>query len=104
MAKLELQIGYIADAIIETNKKRFNEHFTTMEEVNIIKEVMKKRIEQKSLKVKFINTFFEKYFDITNGVIIKTDQQTESLKPYISNLEIRETIYDEDFIYVFMKL
>lgn len=45
MAKLELQIGYIADAIIETNKKRFNEHFTTMEEVNIIKEVMKKRIE-----------------------------------------------------------
>ena len=37
--KLNLQNGYIADSIIQTKKKRFNEEFTTMEEVNIIKQV-----------------------------------------------------------------
>ena len=37
MATLNLQSGYIADAIIETKKKNFNENFTTMDEVNIVK-------------------------------------------------------------------
>ena len=100
MAKLELQSGYIADAIMETKRKRFNEDFTTVEEVNIIEQVIKKRIEEKNLKVKIVNAFFERYFDIINGVITKADKETESLKIYISDIEIRETIYDENLIYL----
>ncbi len=64
MRKLELQTGYIADAIMETKKKRFNEDFTTVEEVNIIKQLMQNRIQQKNLNVKFVDTFFERYFYI----------------------------------------
>lgn len=45
-SKLELQTGYIADAIIQTKQNRYNEAFTTMEEVNIIKEAMQKRIKR----------------------------------------------------------
>ena len=100
MAKLELQSGYIADAIIETKRKRFNEDFTTMEEVNIIEQVIQQRIKEKDLKVKIVNDFFKRYFDIINGVITKADKETESLKFFISNIEIRETIYDENLIYL----
>lgn len=98
--KLELQTGYIADAIMQTKKKKFNEEYTTIEEVDIIKQVMKKRIQQRNLSVKFVDGFFERYFDITNGVITKADKDTVSLRPYISNMEIGDTIYDEQFIYL----
>ena len=98
--KLELQTGYIADAIIQTKKNRFNEEFTTIEEVNIMKEVMQKRIKQKELIVEFVDAFFKRYFDIINGVITKADKDTESLNIYISDVDIRETVYDEDFIYL----
>lgn len=100
MSKLELQTGYIADAIIETKKKRFNEEFTTIEEVSIMKQLIQNRIQQKNLNVKFIDVFFKRYFDIINKVITKADKETESLKYYIADMGIREIIYDEDFIYL----
>jgi len=98
--KLELQIGYIADAIIQVKKSRFNEEFTTMEEFNIIKQVIQKKIEQKNLNVKFVDAFFKGYFDVIEDVIIKVDKDTESLKMYISDTEIKELIYDEEYIYL----
>lgn len=97
---LELNASYIADAIIETKEKRFNEDSTTVDEVNIIKQIIQKRIEQKNLKVKITDGFFKKYFSIINGIITKIDKETESLKQYISSIEIREAIYDEDFVYL----
>ena len=106
MKKLELQSGYIADAIIETKKKRFNENFTTMEEVNIIKQVIENKIKSKNLNVKIIDAFFSRYFDIINGVITKANEEEITLKTYISGkdiyetTEIRETIYDENLIYL----
>lgn len=104
--KLQLQTGYIADAIMQTRKKKFNEKFTTIDEVNIIKQVIEKRIEEKSLNVKFVDGFFERYFEITNGIITKIDEETVSLRQYISATtmdemrEIQETIYDENLIYL----
>ena len=98
--KLNLQTGYIADAIIQTKKNRFNEEFTTMDEVNIIKEVLEKRIEQRKLNVKFIDAFFKRYFNIINGVITKVDEDLDNLSIYIGDTEICQTIYDEDFIYL----
>lgn len=100
MSKLELQIGYIADAIIETKERRFNENFTTVQEVAIVKQLIEKRIQQRNLKTKFVNGYFERYFDIINGVITKSDQETKSLKFYISDRKLRKTIYDEQFIYI----
>ena len=106
MEKLELQSGYIADAIIETKKKRFNENFTTMEEVNIIKQVIENKIKSKNLNVKIIDAFFSRYFDIINGVITKANEEERTLKTYISGkdiyetTEIRETIYDENLIFL----
>lgn len=79
MAKLELQSGYIADAIIETKRKRFNENFTTMEEVNIIKQVIEQRIKNKNLNVKIIDAFFRNYFNIINGIITKADEETNKI-------------------------
>lgn len=70
-----------------------------MEEVNIINQEIQKRIKEKNLKVKIFTAFFEKYFNIINGLITKADKETESLTFFISDLEIRETIYDENFIY-----
>ena len=105
MAKLELQSGYIADAIIETMRKRFNENFTTMEEVNIIKQVIEQRIKNKNLNVKIIDAFFRNYFNIINGIITKADEKTKTLKFFISGKDIQETteicetIYDENLIY-----
>lgn len=98
--KLELQTGYIADAIMQTKKKKFNEEYTTIEEVDIIKQVIQKRIQQRNLKVKIVDGYFERYFDIINGVITKADKETISLKQYISDMEIGDTIYDEQFIYL----
>ncbi len=105
MAKLKLQSGYIADAIIETKIKMFNEDFTTIEEVNIIKQEIEKNIKNKNLNIKFIDKYFDRYFDIINGVITKADKETKTLKFYLSGkdihetAEIRETIYDENLIY-----
>jgi len=98
--KLELQTGYIADAIIETKKKRFNEEFTTIDEVNIMKDVIRRRIQQQGLTVKFIDAFFKNHFNIIDGVITKSYKAPESLKIYISDLSIREAIYDENLIYL----
>ena len=50
--------------------------------------------------------FFDKYFNIINGVITKADEETKTLKIFISGkdihetTEIRETIYDENLIYL----
>ncbi len=98
--KLELQTGYIADAIIQTKQQKFNEKFTTIEEVNIIRQLIENKIQQKNLNVSFCDGFFKKYFCIINGVITKEDKKTVSLRPYISDIEIAKTIYDEDFIYL----
>ena len=104
--KLEVQNGYIADAIMQTKKKMFNEEFTTVDEVDIIKQVIEKRIEEKKLNIKFVDFYFERYFNITNGIITKIDDETESLKHYISGstmeemIERQETIYDENLIYL----
>lgn len=100
MSKLELPIGYIVDAILKVKEERFKENFTTFGEINIIKLLIEKRIQQKKLNVKFIDDFFEKYFDIINGIITKSDKETLSLRPYISNTEIGDIIYDEQTIYV----
>ena len=104
MAKLNLQSGYIADAIIETKKNRFNEDFTTMDEVNIVKQVVERRIQEENLKVQITNGFFDNYFNIINGVITKNDKEFQTLKIFISGSniretnKIRETIYDENLI------
>lgn len=98
MKELELQTGYIADAILQTKMKKFNENFTTIEEVNIIKQLIQERIKQRNLKVVIFDRFFEKYFDIINGIITKADKKTATLKPFICDVEIAETIYDENFI------
>lgn len=104
--KLALQNGYIADAIMQVRKKKFNEEFTTLEEVEIIKKVLEKRIEEKKLNIKFVDGYFERYFNITNGIITKMDKETASLKQYISGttmdetIEIQRTIYDENLIYL----
>lgn len=93
--------NWIYSGCNNSNKKnRFNEEFTTIEEVNVMKEVMQKRIKQKELNVEFVDAFFKRYFDIISGVITKADNQTESLKVHISDVDIRETVYDEDFIYL----
>lgn len=99
MKKLELQTGYIADAIIEVKKKRFNEEFTTMEEVTIIKEILQNKIKEQNLNVEIFDGFFPRYFDIINGIITKADKETLSLKAGISYIEIIKMIYDEEFIY-----
>ena len=84
----------------------FNEEFTTLDEVDIIKQVIEKRIEEKKLNIKFVDFYFERYFNITNGIITKIDDETESLKHYISGstmeemIERQETIYDENLIYL----
>lgn len=104
--KIELQNYYIADAIIQTKKKRFNEQFTTLEEVNIIKQVIEKRIKEKKLDLKFADCYFEKYFNIINGIITRIDKDTENLKSYISGRTMdemianQEIIYDENLIYL----
>lgn len=95
---LELQTGYIADAIIDVKLRRFGEKFASVQEILIMQEVMEQRLKSKGLKVKFIDEFFNDYFRVDNNVVTKYDE-AESLKKYISNKEIRKTIYDDNFIY-----
>ena len=98
--KLKLQTGYIVDAIIQVKKNRFNEEFTTIEEVDMIKSLIQKRFNQKGLNVKFVDTFFTRYFNIIDGVIIKASKESESLEVYICDEEVYKIIYDEEFIYL----
>lgn len=95
---LELQTGYIADAVIDVKLRRFGEKFASVQEILIMQEVMEQRLKNKGLKVKFIDAFFNSYFRVDNNVVTKYDE-AESLKKYISNKEIRKTIYDDNFIY-----
>lgn len=96
--ELELQSGFIADAIIDVKKKRFNEAFTTTHEVDIIRQIMQIRMNQKELNVKFVDGYFERIFNIINGIIMK--DKDDSLKSGIGILEVRETLYDEEFLYL----
>ena len=67
--KTLIQTGYIADAIIETKKKKFNDEFTTVEEVSIITKILEQQFLKKQLSVGIVDTYFDVYFEISNGVI-----------------------------------
>lgn len=97
MANLELQIGYIADAIIDVKSEKFGERFVSIKELLIIKKIVELRLKEKQLRVSFFDTLFDNYFRIDNDVITKNEGET--LKMYISNQQIRETIYDNELIY-----
>lgn len=97
---LELKIGYIADVIIEIKKKRFNEDFTTEEEVELIRQCIEKRVNKNNDVTKFTYAYPKKSFNIVNGVITKVNNDSEILKASISDEKIVEMIYDEDFIYL----
>ena len=94
---LELQTGYIADVIIDVKKKRFGEDFVSLQDCLIVRQLVQQRINRKGLSVKIVDGFFEEFFEVQNGVIIKNG---DSLKKYICNKEIRDLIYDEQFIYL----
>ena len=96
--KLELQTGYIADSIIDVKLKRFGEKFASIEEVLIIKKLMELRLKKQGLEVEFIDRFFSNYFRVDNGVITKFEE-SNTLKAYLSDKEIKEIIYDNNFIY-----
>lgn len=95
---LELQTGYIADAIIDVKSERFGERFTSIQEVLIMQKLIERRLKKKGLRVTFIDAFFSDYFRVDNDVITKC-YESETLKNYIGNREIRKTIYDDNFIY-----
>ena len=97
MASLELQVGYIADAIIDVKQERFGERFVSIKELLIIKKIMELRLKREKLKVNFVDTLFSNYFRVDNDVITKTDGET--LKMYISDERIRQIIYDDEIIY-----
>lgn len=98
MEKLELQIWYIADAIIDVKLEKFGERFVSIKELLIIKEIIELRLKEKKLSVRFIDKLYNmNYFTVDNDVITKTEGKT--LKMYISNEEIRKLIYDEELIY-----
>lgn len=104
--KTLIQTGYIADAIIETKKKKFNDEFTTVEEVSIITKILEQQFLKKQLSVGIVDTYFDVYFEISNGVITKIDKETDSLKQCIigknkeETIEIQNIVYDEELIYL----
>ena len=82
---LELPIGYIVDFVIDVKKKKFNECFVTLEEINIISQLIQKRIEKSNLSVKVTEVFFRKNFNIVNGIITRTNNLQGNLKEDILN-------------------
>lgn len=98
MERLELKLGYIADAIIDVKKERFNERFATIEEIFIIRDLMKLRFKRKNQQLLTTDYFFDGYFRVDNDVVTKTNDES-SLKPYIGDQKIIDLIYDNDFIY-----
>lgn len=97
MANLELQTGYIADAIIDVKSEKFGERFVSIKELLTIKKIVELRLKEKQLRVSFVDTFFSNYFRVDNDVITKTDGET--LKMYIRDERIRQIIYDDELIY-----
>lgn len=101
---LDLQVGYIADAILDAKQETMGEDFTTIEEVNMIRPFIETRMKQKNLDVKFVEGFFKKYFniDISTGVITRADENFK-LKECVGDINVRDTLYDQAFIYVFLR-
>lgn len=94
---LELQTANIADVAIDVKRKRFGENFVSLKDCLLIKEFVYKRLMLKGLFVKFIDDFEDEFFLVQNGVIVK---KVNSLMKNISNREIKNLIYDEEFIYL----
>jgi len=100
MRKKTLELQVIVDFIIQVKKKRFNEEFTTLYEVNIIKQLIEKRFERKGVNVEIVDVISKKNFNVVNEIITKSNNFSYNLKEIISNEMIREIIYDENFIYL----
>ena len=100
MRKKTLELQVIVDFIIQVKKKRFNEEFTTLYEVNIIKQLIEKRFERKGVNVEIVDVISKKNFNVVNEIITKSNNFSYNLKEIISNETIREIIYDENFIYL----
>ena len=94
--KVEVKLDYIIDVIIKVKNKRFNEHFTTLEEVEIIKELIEKRMLKNNIIIKFINSFSKRNFSLINNILIKLNGE------YIQyDLDdIMKIVCDEKFIYL----
>lgn len=101
---LELQVGYIADAILDAKQETMGEDFTTIQEVNMIRPFIEDRMKQKELDVKFVEGFFKKYFniDMETGIITRVDKNF-NLKDCVGNVYVRKALYDQAFIYIFLR-
>lgn len=93
---VEIKLDYIIDSILKVKNKRFNENFTTLEELEVIKKLIERRIIKNNISIKFTELFSKKNFSLINNILFKTN--TKELE-YISD-NIMGLIYDENFIYI----
>lgn len=94
---IEIKIDCVFDSIINVKKKRFNEGFTTLEEVEIIKKLIQKRMLKNNVNISF-SKYSNEDFNIIDNLIIKINRK--NIKKYISDSNILKIIYDERFIYL----
>lgn len=97
MNKLELSIKWIIDSVIIVKKERFGENFASIAEVIIIKKLIELELKSLGYDVNFAHTMLDSNFHVDNDVITKTNNLT--FENEISDEQIRNMIYDKEFIY-----
>lgn len=97
MYKVKLSEGFIIDSIITTKEKRFNECFTTKDELEFVKKCVKSRAVFNDINIEYI-AFEDKDIIINiNDVLVKATNS--SYINIISDKILRALVYDEKFIY-----
>lgn len=97
MRKLEFNVKYIADAIIQVKSERFGETFASFNEVLIIEKLIELRLKENGYDVSFGDVIFSGSFCIDNGVVTKLNNLT--CEEEINDKQVRKMIYDKEFIY-----
>lgn len=93
---IEIKLDYIIDTIIKVKNKRFNENFITLEELEVIKKLIEKRMAKNNVSIIFSEMFSKRNFTLINNVLIKLNEK----KLEHTSSDIMNIICDENFIYL----
>ncbi len=101
-----LDKSFVITSIIGIKYKYYKESFATFEEVNILQDLLQKRINENKYDILIIDDIDDNYFDVYDGVYILKKGMTVNglLNKYsvyslpTSMIGTYKTVFDDDFI------
>lgn len=99
-----MEESYVTATIMKTKSKYLKEKFTTLKEINIIKNILQNEFNKKNLDVCITSQIDNEFFTIYDSVVflnkgVGIKDIENRYKGYCPNIDILSVIWDEKLIF-----